>query len=167
MKKAIEKNIFEEINRTIELKNKLTVAKNNINKVIVRGGGKQSQTLEEIAGNIEGMVAQYNKIARGNIDIVHNSQAYGDSTTRIHTNCDFEIKEAIIIINAMEPIKEYPDLYVSSKIWYRGRKGRQFMHLDTYSFIYPFVEIEGSDILFITQKNSSTPLYIKGWIAIG
>lgn len=113
------------------------------------------------------MVAQYNKIARGNIDIVHNSQAYGDSTTRIHTNCDFEIKEAIIIINAMEPIKEYPDLYVSSKIWYRGRKGRQFMHLDTYSFIYPFVEIEGSDILFITQKNSSTPLYIKGWIAIG
>ena len=38
MKKAIEKNIFEEINRTIELKNKLTIAKNNINKVIVRGG---------------------------------------------------------------------------------------------------------------------------------
>lgn len=38
MKKAIEKNIFEEINRTIELKNKLTVAKNNINKAIVRGG---------------------------------------------------------------------------------------------------------------------------------
>lgn len=38
MKKAIQKNIFEEINRTIELKNKLTVAKNNINKVIVRGG---------------------------------------------------------------------------------------------------------------------------------
>lgn len=39
MKKAVQKNIFEEINRTIELKNKLTVAKNNINKVIVRGGG--------------------------------------------------------------------------------------------------------------------------------
>ena len=38
MKKAVQKNIFEEINRTIELKNKLTVAKNNINKVIVRGG---------------------------------------------------------------------------------------------------------------------------------
>lgn len=37
-KRAIEKNIFEEINRTIELKNKLKVAKNNINKVIVRGG---------------------------------------------------------------------------------------------------------------------------------
>lgn len=37
-KRAIEKNIFEEINRTIELKNKLTVAKNNINQVIVRGG---------------------------------------------------------------------------------------------------------------------------------
>lgn len=36
--KAIQKNIFEEINRTIELKNKLTVAKNNINKAIVRGG---------------------------------------------------------------------------------------------------------------------------------
>lgn len=36
--KAIQKNIFEEINRTIELKNKLTVAKNNINDVIVRGG---------------------------------------------------------------------------------------------------------------------------------
>lgn len=31
-------NLKEEINRTIELKNKLTVAKNNINKVIVRGG---------------------------------------------------------------------------------------------------------------------------------
>ena len=38
MKKAVQKSIFEEINRTIELKNKLTVAKNNINKVIVRGG---------------------------------------------------------------------------------------------------------------------------------
>lgn len=38
MKKAVQKNIFEEINRTIELKNKLTVAKNNINKAIVRGG---------------------------------------------------------------------------------------------------------------------------------
>lgn len=31
-------NLKQEINRTIELKNKLTVAKNNINKVIVRGG---------------------------------------------------------------------------------------------------------------------------------
>lgn len=47
MKKAIEKNIFEEINRTIELKNKLTVSKNNINKVIVRGG----QTITNIRRN--------------------------------------------------------------------------------------------------------------------
>lgn len=31
-------NLKQEIDRTIELKNKLTVAKNNINKVIVRGG---------------------------------------------------------------------------------------------------------------------------------
>lgn len=62
MKKAIQKNIFEEINRTIELKNKLTVAKNNINKVIVRGGGKQSRTLEEIPGNIESMVNMYSKM---------------------------------------------------------------------------------------------------------
>lgn len=31
-------NLKEEINRTIELKNKVVSVKNNINKVIVRGG---------------------------------------------------------------------------------------------------------------------------------
>lgn len=31
-------NLKQEIDRTIELKNKVVTAKNNINKVIVRGG---------------------------------------------------------------------------------------------------------------------------------
>lgn len=31
-------NLKQEIDRTIELKNNVTTAKNNINKVIVRGG---------------------------------------------------------------------------------------------------------------------------------
>ena len=40
-------NLKEEINRTIELKNKVVTAKNNINKVIVRGG----QTITNVRRN--------------------------------------------------------------------------------------------------------------------
>lgn len=38
MKKAIEKNIFEEINRTIELKNKVKLANTRIKETVIRGG---------------------------------------------------------------------------------------------------------------------------------
>ena len=86
-------NLKQEIDRTIELKNKVVTAKNNINKVIVRGGGKQSQTLEEVAGNIEGMVKQYSKIARGSV-----YQQVTSSSYTINTNTSFQINDAVVFI---------------------------------------------------------------------
>lgn len=93
--KAVQKNIFEEINRTIELKNKLTVAKNNINKVIVRGGGKQSQTLEEMPANIESMVKQYSKIAIIDVNVVI-PKSYVSANYKIPLNLDFMPKYLFI-----------------------------------------------------------------------
>lgn len=93
MKKAIEKNIFEEINRTIELKNKLTVAKNNINEVIVRGGGVRSEDLNGIPQNIHDMVNKYSKIAMG-----ETSVRDANSLNFINTNLNFNPKRVIAIV---------------------------------------------------------------------
>lgn len=92
-------NLKQEIDRTIELKNKVVTAKNNINKVIVRGGGKQSQTLEEIAGNIEGMVRQYKKMATGTI-----YQRITSSSYTINTNTSFQINDAIVFIRNINQV---------------------------------------------------------------
>lgn len=96
MKKAIEKNIFEEINRTIELKNKLTVAKNNINKVIVRGGGVRSEDLLSIPENIQDMVNQYSKIAFGEYNQKNLNNA---GLVRIPVNLTFNPKRFFVMLN--------------------------------------------------------------------
>ena len=61
------------------------------------GGGKQSQTLEEIAGNIEGMVKQYSKIAVMKFNKKFN--ILDGKLTIIETvNCSFTPKRAIATI---------------------------------------------------------------------
>ena len=147
-------NLKQEINRTIELKNKLTVSKNNINKVIVRGGGKQSQTLEEIAGNIEGMVRQYKKMATGTI-----YQRITSSSYTINTNTSFQINDAIVFIRNINQVYGTIGIRVknfnsSAQIWTDYGKGIKLS-----------LKIQNKNQILINMLEGEG-YFIESWLAI-
>ena len=86
------------IAQTENLKNKVKLAKDRINQVVVRGGGITSKSLSEIPNNIKSMLGQYSKLATGgcNIEIPRN----GNKSVSIPLNLEFKPKVAFIGIKA-------------------------------------------------------------------
>lgn len=79
-------NLRQEIDNTENLKNKIKIAKNNINNAIVRGGGKHSNTLEEMPNNINNLIKNYKKIAMGTVNF---TQQIKNGDIRFPVNINF------------------------------------------------------------------------------
>ena len=87
------------IAQTENLKNKVKLAKDRINETVVRGGGITSKSLSEIPDNINKMLGQYSKFAKGNSSLHSISVEQGGSTFSIETNANFDIKEGFLKIS--------------------------------------------------------------------
>lgn len=86
------------INKTETLLNKVKLAKQKINKTIVRGGGITSKSLSEIPDNIKSMIKQYSKIAilDGISELYELTNKAG--VIKKDINCEFQIKDFIIFL---------------------------------------------------------------------
>lgn len=87
------------IAQTENLKNKVITAKNNINKVIVRGGGVRSEDLKGIPQNITKMLGHYKKIAiiKPNKTLQFVS-TFGETDFVIDTNLNFNPSLIILVL---------------------------------------------------------------------
>lgn len=83
------------IAQTENLKNKVKLAKDRINQVVVRGGGITSKSLSEIPDNINKMLGQYNKIA-----VINFPTPVPIEDGKVQLNLSFIPKQLILHVEA-------------------------------------------------------------------
>lgn len=157
--KAIGINLKQEIDKVEDMKNRIVSVKNRINEVIVRGGGKQSNTLNDMPDNIIKMLRDnYNKVATINTAQIIPQEGW----IQIPTGTSFLPKYAFVSILASDNV--YPN-----KLWWDTRENLEIISRDS-----GMIEIGLSSafftkdfIKFYKESRSTTKFKIENITFIG
>lgn len=87
-------SLKSEIEKLKKLQNEIKSVRNQINEVIVRGGGKQSNSLNEIPQNIERMINNQNSIKIGEI----TKESIKTESFDVNINLDFTPSRVLVAI---------------------------------------------------------------------